>query len=95
MKLKGLRSTLTLQREISSNSMGYSLYSQRNQSDRRFSSMKSQRQCRCGNALLCPKNCKGFEVWMSGSKSLPSFGHKFRSYVEKSFNAGGRCVVLQ
>jgi hypothetical protein len=88
MKLKGLRSTLTVQRETSSNSMGYSLYFQRNRSDLRFSSMTSQRQCRCGNAYLCPRNCKGFAVWMSGSKSLPSFGRSFVLTSNKSFSVG-------
>ena len=88
MKLKGLRSTLTVQRETSSNSMGYSLFFQKNRSDLKFSSMTGQRQCRCGNAYLCPKNCKGFAVWMSGSKSLPSFERSFVLTSSKSFSVG-------
>src|SRR5210317_1029146 len=88
MKLKGLRSTLTVQKEKFSNSMGYSWYFQRNRADRKFSSMTYQRQFRCGNAYLCPKNCKGFAVWMSGSKSLPSFERSFVLTSNKSFSVG-------
>ena len=65
-----------------------SLYFQKNRSDRRFSSMKNQRQCRCGNASLCLKSCKGFAVWMSGSKNLPSFGKSFVLTSNKSFSVG-------
>ena len=89
MKLKGLKSTLTAQREITSNRVGYLLCYQKNRSDLRYSSMKSQRSCSCGGACLCPKNCKGFEVWMSGSKNLPSFDQSFVYTSRKSFNAGG------
>ena len=89
MRLKGLRSTLTVQRELTSNRVGYLLSFQKNQSDLRYSSMISQRSCKCGNAYLCPKNCKGFEVWMSGSKNLPSFDQGFVYTSRKSFNAGG------
>ncbi len=69
-------------------SMGYSLFSQRNRSDLRYSSMTSQRSCRCGSAFLCPKNCKGFAVWMSGSRNLPSFGTSFVLTSRKSFSVG-------
>ncbi len=86
MKLKLLKSTLTGRVETSSNSMGCWLYSQRNQSDLRFSSMTSQRQCRCGDAYLCPKNCKGFAVWMSGSKGLLNFDEGFILTSNKSFS---------
>ena len=89
MILKGLRSTLTVQRELTSNRVGYLLSFQKNRSDLRYSSMISQRSCKCGNAYLCPKNCKGFEVWMSGSRNLPSFDQGFVYTSRKSFNAGG------
>ena len=88
MKLKGLRSTLTVQRESMLSSTGYSLFFQKNRSDLRYSSMINQRSCRCGNAFLCPKNCKGFAVWMSGSRSLPSFETSFVLTSRKSFSVG-------
>ena len=88
MKLKGLRSTLTVQKEKLPNSTGYSLFYQKNQSDLKFSSMTSQERCRCGSAFLCPKTCKGFEVWMSGSKNLPSFERNFILTSSRSFSVG-------
>ena len=51
MKLKGLRSTLTVQRELTSNPVGYLLSFQKNQSDLRYSSMTSQRQAAVVEAL--------------------------------------------
>ena len=89
MRLKGLRSTLTVQRELTSNRVGYLLSFQKNQSDLRYSSMTNQRSCSCGSAYLCPKSCRGFEVWMSGSRNLPSFDQGFVYTSRKSFNAGG------
>ena len=50
--------------------------------------MTYQRQCRCGSASLCPKSCKGFAVWMSGSKNLPSFEKSFILTSSKSFSVG-------
>ena len=89
MRLKGLRSTLTVQRELTSNRVGYLLSFQKNRSDLRYSSMTNQRSCSCGSAYLCPKSCRGFEVWMSGSRNLPSFDQGFVYTSRKSFNAGG------
>ena len=68
--------------------MGFSLFSQRNQSDRRFCSMINQSTCKCGRGHLCLRSCRGLEVWMSGSRSLPSFERSFLLLSKKSLSAG-------
>ena len=88
MKIRGSRSTLTVQRVRVLNSMGFLLSSRNNQSDLKYSSMTSQRLCNCGDAFLCPKNCRRYEVWMSGTRSLQSSVGSFLVSSRGSLNAG-------
>jgi len=88
MKIRGSRSTLTVQRVRVLNSMGFLLSSRNNQSDLKYSSMTSQRLCNCGDAFLCPKSCRRYEVWMSGTRSLPSSVGSFLVSSRRSLNAG-------
>jgi len=83
-----LSSTLTAQLERSSRSTGLKLLYRKSHPDRKFSSMKNQKHCNCGAANLCQRSCKGLEVWMSGSKSLPSFEKSFLLLSKKSLSAG-------
>ena len=46
------------------------------------------RSCRCGAAPMCHKNCRGLEVWMSGSRNQPSFDAPFLLTSSKSLSAG-------
>ena len=87
-KIRGLRSTLTVRRVRVLNSMGFLLSSRKNQSDLRYSSMTNQRLCRCGDAFLCPKSCKGYEVWMSGTRNLPSSVGSFLVTSRRSLSGG-------
>ena len=54
---------------------------QRNQTSYSTTCLK---ECRCGSAPMCHKNCRGLEVWMSGSRSQPSFDALF-SFIEQEF----------
>ena len=80
--------TLKVEWERSSRSTGWTLLFQRSQPDRRSSSMTNQRSCRCGAGNLCLRNCRGLEVWMSGSRSLPSFESAFLLLSKRSLSAG-------
>ena len=88
MKIRGLRSTLTVQRVSVLNSMGFLLSSRKNQSDLKYSSMINQSLCNCGDAFLCPKSCRRFEVWMSGTKSLRSSVKSFLVSSKGSLSGG-------
>ena len=66
--------------------MGFSLSFQRNHPDRRFSSMIGQSTCSCGKGYQCLRKCKGFEVWMSGTKNRVSSARSFLLTSNKSFS---------
>jgi hypothetical protein len=76
------------QREVSSNRVGYLFRFQNNHPDRKFSSMTNQRACRCGNAFLCLRNCRGFEVWMSGLRNHLSLERSFVLTSSRNFSVG-------
>ena len=88
MKIRGLRSTLTVRWARVLNSMGFLLSSRKNQSDLKYSSMTNQSLCNCGDAFLCPKSCRRYEVWMSGTRSLRSSAGNFLVSSRGSLSAG-------